>query len=65
VTSEDVQRIWKEARKEIMAECGLNKDKFSMAEIFGLRQLAQDLLEQQILNRPSKPKPPKHKKFVR
>lgn len=65
MTREDVKRLWAEARKDIMVECGLDTQKFALAEILGLRQLAQDILERQILNRPAASKPPKHKKFVR
>lgn len=65
MTREDVKRLWAEARKDIMVECGLDTQKFALAEILGLRQVAQDILERQILTRVTKPKPQKHKTFVR
>lgn len=43
--AENVQQLWKNAHTHILAECGTNKHKLDMAELFGLRMLAQGALE--------------------
>lgn len=35
--------VWNAARKEIKAECGKDEKKLAMAEIFGLREMAQQI----------------------
>ena len=44
--ADDVRQIWNEAHTHILAECGANKHKLDMAELLGLRMLAQDALDQ-------------------
>lgn len=40
----DAQKLWETIRGELVKECGTDKAKLAMAEIFGLRQLALEAL---------------------